>query len=80
MKQIHVQYYGALAELFATSTEQARTDAVDCVQLWQQLCRERGLQLAREHIRVAVDDVFADWSAPLQEGQTVAFMPPFAGG
>ena len=41
---------------------------------------QRGLQLAPENLRVAVNDEFGDWRQPLAEGDTVVFLPPVAGG
>jgi molybdopterin converting factor small subunit len=31
-------------------------------------------------LRVAVNDEFCEWSAPLQPGDRVVFIPPVAGG
>jgi molybdopterin converting factor subunit 1 len=35
---------------------------------------------AESAIRVAVNEGYASWDAPLQDGDTVAFLPPVAGG
>jgi molybdopterin converting factor small subunit len=48
--------------------------------LYEQLQRDRGLQLAPQFLRVAINDEFGDWQQPLAEGDTVAFLPPVAGG
>lgn len=34
----------------------------------------------RERLLVAVNQAFADWNAPLQDGDEVAFFPPVSGG
>jgi molybdopterin synthase sulfur carrier subunit len=80
MKQIHVQYFGALREVFGTTHETTRSAAQDCEGLWAELCTAHGLQLHTEGLRVAVDDAFAHWTTVLVDDCTVAFMPPFAGG
>jgi molybdopterin converting factor small subunit len=49
-------------------------------ELYEELRAQRGLQLAPESLRVAVNDEFGDWSQPLVEGDTVVFLPPVAGG
>lgn len=80
MKQIEVQYYGALRELFGTASETLSSEAHDCQGLWIERCAARGMKLGIDGLRVAVDDAFANWSTPLSGNNTVAFMPPFAGG
>ena len=42
--------------------------------------RRHPFSLAPEMLRVAVNDEFADWSAPLADGDAVVFIPPVAGG
>ena len=36
--------------------------------------------LPAEGIKVAINDDFAAWDAPLEDGVRVVFIPPFAGG
>jgi len=39
-----------------------------------------GFTLAPEHLKVAVNSEFSDWSRPLAAGDHVVFIPPVAGG
>jgi molybdopterin converting factor small subunit len=57
-----------------------QTEARTPQELYEQLRRERGLQLAPRFLRVAVNDEFGDWHQPLADGDTVVFLPPVAGG
>ena len=58
----------------------AQTQARTPRELYEELRRRRGLTLAPEFLRVAVNDEFGDWHAPLADGDTVVFLPPVAGG
>ena len=49
-------------------------------ELYEELRRRRGLTLAPEFLRVAVNDEFGDWRSLLADGDTVVFLPPVAGG
>jgi len=40
----------------------------------------RGLKLAPELLRVAVNDRFGNWDQDLKSGDAVVFLPPVAGG
>jgi molybdopterin converting factor small subunit len=80
VKSITVHYYGALVEMFGVAQALLHTDARTCADLWQVLVTAQGLTLDHKQLRVAVDDQFAQWDSVLSDGQSVAFMPPFAGG
>jgi molybdopterin converting factor subunit 1 len=75
-----VRYFALLREQAGRGAEALRTDARTPQELYQQLQRERGLKLAPQFLRVAVNDEFGDWQQPLADGDTVAFLPPVAGG
>ena len=62
------------------AAEALQTEARTPQELYQQLQRERGLTLAPQFLRVAVNDEFGDWQQPLADGDTIAFLPPVAGG
>ena len=36
--------------------------------------------MSMNHVRLAVNDAFVDWSTPLNDGDAVVFIPPVAGG
>jgi molybdopterin synthase sulfur carrier subunit len=48
--------------------------------LYEELDREYGLMLRVEHLRVAINDDFAEWDTLLLAGDRVAFLPPMSGG
>lgn len=79
-RTIHVQYYAILREQAGRSAESLTTAAATPAELYAELAAQRGLRLAREHLKVAINAEFGDWDAPLQAGDTVVFIPPVAGG
>ena len=79
-KQITVEYFAKLSQESGTESETLRTSAATLAGLWEEVRLKHHFTLDLPHIKPAVDNEFADWTTPLTEGQTIAFMPPFAGG
>jgi molybdopterin-guanine dinucleotide biosynthesis protein A len=78
--RLRVRYFAVLREQAGRSTEELETQATTPRELYEELRRRRGLTLAPEFLRVAVNDEFGDWRSPLADGDTVVFLPPVAGG
>ena len=79
-KRISVQYYALLREQAGRSSESLLTPAATARQLYEELNRRHPFTLPPELLRVAVNAEFAEWSAPLADGDAVVFIPPVAGG
>ena len=77
---IRVQYFALLREQAGRSGETVTSRARDARELYEELRVTRGLKLRPEQLRVAINEEFADWSRVLSEGDSVAFLPPVAGG
>ncbi|HEX2789368.1 MAG TPA: NTP transferase domain-containing protein [Steroidobacteraceae bacterium] len=80
LRRLRVRYFAVLREQAGRSTEELETQATTPRELYEELRRRRGLTLAPEFLRVAVNDEFGDWRSPLADGDTVVFLPPVAGG
>ena len=80
LRAIQVQYFALLREQAGRSAESVDTRARDARELYEELRAVRGLKLRPEQLRVAINEEFADWSQTLGEGDSVAFLPPVAGG
>ena len=80
MKRIQVQYFAVLREQAGCGEEMIETLANTPAALYMELCRRHGFALPAEGIKVAINDDFAAWDAPLEDGVRVVFIPPFAGG
>ena len=80
LRTLQVQYFALLREQAGRNAETVRSPARDARELYRELRARHGLLLEPEQLRVAVNEDFAEWSHPLQEGDTVVFLPPVAGG
>jgi molybdopterin-guanine dinucleotide biosynthesis protein A len=80
LRRLRVRYFAVLREQAGRSTEELETQATTPRELYEELRRRRGLTLAPEFLRVAVNDEFGDWRSLLADGDTVVFLPPVAGG
>lgn len=80
MKTVRVQYFALLREQRGQTGESLATAAATPAELYTELRARHGFTLPAERLRVAVNDEFAPWDAPLREGDALAFIPPVAGG
>ena len=79
MARIRIEYFAILREHAGRGVEEVDTTAATAEALYRELdARYRFPRLAA--LKVAVNDEFRDWSAPLSDGDTVVFIPPVAGG
>lgn len=77
---IRVRLFAALREAAGWGERliPATTAARTPLALWQQLGLEPEVPPAG--IRVAINQQFASWQAPLAAGDELAFLPPISGG
>ncbi|GAC1670326.1 MAG: hypothetical protein NVS9B2_16100 [Steroidobacteraceae bacterium] len=79
-KHITVQYYALLREQAGRRDETLTTSAPTPRELYAELAARHPFSLAADVLRVAINSEFAEWSAPLRDGDAVVFIPPVAGG
>jgi molybdopterin-guanine dinucleotide biosynthesis protein A/molybdopterin converting factor small subunit len=79
-RRVSVQYYALLREQAGRSSETLVTTAATPRELYQELKQRYPFSLAPEMLRVAVNSEFGDWAQPLNEGDSIVFIPPVAGG
>jgi len=76
---IRIEYFAILRELAGRSTEEVHTEAGTVGELFDELA-ERYAFSSMKTMKVAINDEFGEWDAPLREGDSIAFIPPVAGG
>ena len=76
----HVLYFASLRDRSCLSEELRDSAATTPAELYDEVRAAYGFDAEREHLRVAVNAVFADWDRALAGGETVVFIPPVAGG
>lgn len=79
MKRISVEYFAILRERTGLDREALQTNTSTPAGLFAEL-QSRYDFPAMASIKVAINDEFADWQHQLQDGDTVVFIPPVAGG
>lgn len=78
--KLRIVYYAALREQRGLSEELVDTEATTPAALYEELRERHTLRLQPDQLRAAVNDAFVAWDAKLQEGDTIVFIPPVAGG
>ena len=82
--KVNIKYFASIREALGQSSETRDTQAKTVAALRDELLAlspVHALALSRDKpIRMALDQVLCDESAPLYEGCEVAFFPPVTGG
>lgn len=79
-KTISVEYFASLREQANNTNEQVQTTAMTAAGLWEELRLKHGFKADLDTVRLALNDEFAPWTTQLKDGDSAAFLPPFAGG
>lgn len=77
---LRIEYFALLKDQRGISNETLATDATTARELYAQLSERHAFSLAPSSLKVAINEDFAEWDQPLNEGDTVVFIPPVAGG
>jgi sulfur-carrier protein len=82
--KITIKYFASIREAIGLGSEVRNTDAATLAALRDELLLASPAPahaLARgKSVRLALDQVMTDESAPLKDGSEVAFFPPVTGG
>ena len=76
---VRIEYFASLREHVGRAQEEIQSTATTVAELYAELDRRYAFP-ALGRVKVAVNDEFRDWQAPLQDGDFVVFIPPVAGG
>lgn len=79
MAVIRIEYFAVLREHVGRAREDLSTVATTVGELYAELDQRYAFP-AIGRVKVAVNDEFRDWDAPLRDGDFVVFIPPVAGG
>ncbi len=78
--KINITYFAILQDQRGVANEVYETNLSTPGELYKELQVKYGFTLTKCRLKVAVNDKFADWQTPLQNGDKVVFIPPVAGG
>jgi molybdopterin converting factor subunit 1 len=80
VKTITVRYFAMFREHAGIEEETVSLDAATAADVFEHTKpRHRSLEPAG-HCKVAINDEMADWTSPVEDGDTVLLFPPVAGG
>jgi molybdopterin converting factor small subunit len=79
-KKVTIQYYAVLREQRGLSYEEILTDASTALDVYRELQQRHGFHLTPEFLKVAVNREFRPVESPIQDSDTLVFIPPVAGG
>jgi molybdopterin converting factor subunit 1 len=79
MKKLNIEYFAVLREQAGIDRETLSTAAETPQQLFAELSARYEFS-PLQSVKVAINDEFSDMNTALQEGDSVVFIPPVAGG
>ncbi len=80
MKHVTVRYYSHLSTRRGIQSDPVDSDAPTVLDLLHEIQAAHRLPLTTTMAKASVNDTFVEWSAPFADGDTITFIPPFAGG
>lgn len=80
LRRVRVQYFAILREEAGVPEETVETRTATVAELYEELSARHGFTLARDRLKVVVNEEFDEWTRPVREGDVVVFIPPVAGG
>ncbi|MFC4993928.1 NTP transferase domain-containing protein [Rubritalea tangerina] len=79
-KSVQIQYFAQLRELAQCDSESITTECVTASGLYEDLKARYHFPHKQKQLMLAINDDFADWATPLNEGDSIVYIPPVAGG
>ena len=79
-KEIHIYWFGSLAERRGLREESLTTTAKNAGAFLAECADRFSLDGLKSHVRIAVNDEFARNDQPILNGDKVVFLKPFSGG
>ena len=80
MKTITVRYFAMFREQAGIDEETLSLDAATAADVFEHTKSRHGSPEPAGHCKVAINDEMADWTSPVEDGDTVLLFPPVAGG
>lgn len=77
---VEAKYFAAFREQAGCATEQLNTAAATAGELYGEVAEKHGFADGMARCKVAINDELCAWDAALNDGDTVLFFPPVAGG
>lgn len=79
-RRVHLEFFARLREEAGCGRLDLDTGAITPADLYVELSQSHRLSLPARVLRVAINARYAAMDTPLRDGDTIAFIPPVAGG
>ena len=80
MKKLDIQYYAIFREQRGQSEEKIETNTETAEALYKELAEQHNFSMPLESLKVVINEEFCEWDSILNDGDTIVFIPPVAGG
>ena len=77
---LKVKYFSSLRDHAHKDEDQLPFKEQSASDLYRELQQKYHFPLEESFLKVAINETYQDWDTPLKSGDTVAFIPPVAGG
>ena len=78
--KVKVLYFASLRDKSNTPEEMIETNATTIDDLYTELNDKYHFTLEKHHLRAAQNEEYVEFNSPLNNNDTVVFIPPVAGG
>ena len=79
-KPINVLYFAIMKDESGVDSETIETNVETPLELYKEIQKKYHLTIEPEKLIVAINDEMSSWQEQLNANDTVAFLPPVAGG
>lgn len=79
MTQVRIEYFAILREHIGKNAEELQTEAGTAGELFEELSVRYAFP-QMNNMKVAINEEFGEWDTALADGDSIAFIPPVAGG
>ena len=78
---VNVLYFASLADKAKCNEESVTVpQSTSLIELYEQLSAKHGFNHLQSELKVAVNDYFGQWTDSIENGDSVVFITPVAGG
>lgn len=78
--KLTIKYFAALRECVGKSEEEFSASVTTVEEVYQMLNDKYTFPVDKHHLKVALNEEYAQFDDKISEGDTIVFIPPVAGG